>query len=587
MADFFGGVNNPGLDFEQLTSAEVIVVQQIAGLGDPNADRILFWDDSAGSYAYLTVGSGLTITGTTITADASTESVQDIVGAMVTGNTETNITVTYQDSDGTLDFEVADAFILNTGDTGTGAYDFGGASAFEIPNGTSPTVDAAGEIAIDTDADGNLIDQGLVVYHDGVQKMFVVAVDALPSTDDHVLAYDATADKFVFQAQASGVPTTITVADEAADATSFIAFFTAATGDLGPKTNANLTFNASTGVLTLGQTAVASITGNAGTLTVADEASDTTCFIGFYTAASGSLPGKTNTNMTFNASTGVATFASTVLTTTDINGGTVDGATIGANSASTIVGTTITANTGFLPDTDGGAYLGQATQAFSGLFLDTTATINFDNSNVVLTHSSGVLTMGTGELRITTPGTNAASVITRSSAATRTIVLTAAGGWPSTTAGAAANAKVETTTNDLNYYTLDFDDTTQEHAEWTVIMPDSYDGGTITAVFFWTSAAGGAGETVRWGIQARAFGDDDALDQAFGTAQEVQDDWIADGDVHVTTATSAITIGGTPAGGKMVQFKVYRDTGDAADDHTGDAKLMLVKIEYGINSYTD
>ncbi len=42
----------------------------IADLVDPNADRILFWDDSAGSYAYLTVGSGLSITGTTIDAIA-------------------------------------------------------------------------------------------------------------------------------------------------------------------------------------------------------------------------------------------------------------------------------------------------------------------------------------------------------------------------------------------------------------------------------------------------------------------------------------------------------------------------------------
>ena len=43
----------------------------IAGLADPNADRILFWDDSAGAYAYLEAGSGLSITGTTITSTAS------------------------------------------------------------------------------------------------------------------------------------------------------------------------------------------------------------------------------------------------------------------------------------------------------------------------------------------------------------------------------------------------------------------------------------------------------------------------------------------------------------------------------------
>ena len=37
----------------------------------------------------------------------STEQVQDIVGAMVTGNTETGIAVTYEDGDGTLDFVVS------------------------------------------------------------------------------------------------------------------------------------------------------------------------------------------------------------------------------------------------------------------------------------------------------------------------------------------------------------------------------------------------------------------------------------------------------------------------------------------------
>lgn len=60
---------NPGIGgLDELTLAEELVVQQIAGLGDPNADRILFWDDSAGSFAYLSVGSGLDLKGTTLTA---------------------------------------------------------------------------------------------------------------------------------------------------------------------------------------------------------------------------------------------------------------------------------------------------------------------------------------------------------------------------------------------------------------------------------------------------------------------------------------------------------------------------------------
>lgn len=40
----------------------------LQNLADPNADRIAFWDDSASAFAWLTAGSNLTITGTTIDA---------------------------------------------------------------------------------------------------------------------------------------------------------------------------------------------------------------------------------------------------------------------------------------------------------------------------------------------------------------------------------------------------------------------------------------------------------------------------------------------------------------------------------------
>ena len=50
----------------------------------------------------------------------TTEQIQDIIGAMVTGNTETNVTVTYDDSDGTLDFVVsADSAVVKDADNDT------------------------------------------------------------------------------------------------------------------------------------------------------------------------------------------------------------------------------------------------------------------------------------------------------------------------------------------------------------------------------------------------------------------------------------------------------------------------------------
>lgn len=64
------------------------------------------------------------------------------------------------------------------------------------------------------------------------------------------------------------------------------------------------------------------------------------------------------------------------------------------------------------PVANDGNALGTTSLQWSDLFLASGAVIDFANGNVVMTHSSGILTMGTGEMRITTPGTNSASVVT-------------------------------------------------------------------------------------------------------------------------------------------------------------------------------
>tara|TARA_R100000231_G_scaffold38005_1_gene33318 strand:- start:734 stop:3529 length:2796 start_codon:yes stop_codon:yes gene_type:complete len=64
-------------------------------------------DGIASSATNVTNNNQLTNGAGYITSQRSVESVQDIVGAMVTGNTESGISVTYQDADGTLDFSVS------------------------------------------------------------------------------------------------------------------------------------------------------------------------------------------------------------------------------------------------------------------------------------------------------------------------------------------------------------------------------------------------------------------------------------------------------------------------------------------------
>jgi hypothetical protein len=96
------------------------------------------------------------------------------------------------------------------------------------------------------------------------------------------------------------------------------------------------------------------------------------------------------------------------------------GTFITSTGANTFKGSSHGFDAKLFPSTDDGAALGDTTHHFSDLFLATGAVLNFQNGNVAVTHSSGILTMGTGELRITTAGTNAASVITVGSTSTLT-----------------------------------------------------------------------------------------------------------------------------------------------------------------------
>lgn len=61
-----------------------------ANLTDPGGDRILFWDDSAGAVTWLTAGSGLTITDTTITASASSTPRRSLNPTLVLSNITTS-----------------------------------------------------------------------------------------------------------------------------------------------------------------------------------------------------------------------------------------------------------------------------------------------------------------------------------------------------------------------------------------------------------------------------------------------------------------------------------------------------------------
>ncbi len=156
------------------------------------------------------------------------------------------------------------------------------------------------------------------------------------------------------------------------------------------------------------------------------------------------------------------------------------------------------------------------------------------------------------------------------------IFLTGAGGWPSTTDGCSDNAKNEYGTNDIDLFSLGFAASVVRYSQWSVWMPDDWDGGTVTADFVW-SAASGSGTAI-WGLQGISYADDDAIDQAWGTAQEATDTLLLADDFHFSPTTPAITLAGSPAAGQFVQFRAYRD--GVTDSLGAEARLLGVKVYY-------
>ena len=124
----------------------------LESLSDPNDDQIVFWDDSAGATAFLDIGSGLAISGTTLSSSITQYADSDARGS---------ISVTDSGGDGSLAYNSSTGVITYTGPSaaevrahlsaGTGVTYSGGAISIGQAVATSSNVTFA-----DVAATGNV-----------------------------------------------------------------------------------------------------------------------------------------------------------------------------------------------------------------------------------------------------------------------------------------------------------------------------------------------------------------------------------------------------------------------------------------------
>lgn len=177
------------------------------------------------------------------------------------------------------------------------------------------------------------------------------------------------------------------------------------------------------------------------------------------------------------------------------------------------------------------------------------------------------------------------SAITAATVGVQDLFIPAAAMWPRVTNGCSPLAQVEFATSLINAQTLDFNQTTQQYAQVCILLPRKYNLSTITYQIVW-SATTGTGSVV-WSLAGVALSDGDAFTTTFGTAVTVTDAAGTANTRRLTTTSSAVTLGNTPADADGIYLEVSRVTGDGSDDMAADAKLIGVWVHITTDAAID
>jgi len=132
------------------------------------------------------------------------------------------------------------------------------------------------------------------------------------------------------------------------------------------------------------------------------------------------------------------------------------------------------------------------------------------------------------------------------------------------------------------FYTLDFDDSTEESAYAEVEIPCDWDNTTdisVSVYWFHDNADNGA---VKWGLEYRAIKCGETVSDATTTITETSAGNHAAGELVCTTFTTGIAAADLERGDELA-IRLYRDADDAADTLGEDARVIAVQFCYTKN----
>lgn len=163
--------------------------------------------------------------------------------------------------------------------------------------------------------------------------------------------------------------------------------------------------------------------------------------------------------------------------------------------------------------------------------------------------------------------------------------LTLAGGSGAITATAPIPTSTTLITGSFPEYTFAMDATNTNCIYWgPVWIRDAWNAGTMNPRLQFTNVSG-TGDTI-WSLRAQSVANSDYMGAPFSAAKSYATGTVGVGYTATNTIMTALTVGGAAAGTPM-KFELCREGSHGQDSFGGTAYPNSVKIEYGINKYSD
>ena len=157
---------------------------------------------------------------------------------------------------------------------------------------------------------------------------------------------------------------------------------------------------------------------------------------------------------------------------------------------------------------------------------------------------------------------------------------------PTASGGCAAITDVATSANKPDMTVLDFDNGSDEHAQFQIAFPKSWDEGVIKYQVFWCSTAADT-DPVHWGLKGVSVPDNSTIDVAYGTHINVADaNQGAAEEMLVSPLSGNLTIAGA-AVDTVTFFDIFRDVSEETSGAAEDARLLGVKLFFTTNAQND